>query len=95
MTLVLALVIPYILTRQWRLSRGQTALAGVASLLVITGVAFHAFTPAGAQPVFTPLPGVSVSPEDERPRGGGPGASAINRPETPFIRSKLTEATVQ
>jgi formate-dependent nitrite reductase membrane component NrfD len=84
-TLVLAVGIPYVLARKWRLSGSQTALAGVASVLVIAGVSLYSFRAASDRPIAD----IRLSPEDERPRGGGVGASASNRPETPFLRSKL------
>ncbi len=88
-TLVLTVLIPFILTRKWQLSRGQTALAGLISLLGTTGVIFYSLSPASAQPALDPLGGWRLSPEDQRGRGGGVGASSSNRPANPFLRSKV------
>jgi protein NrfD len=92
-TLVLAVAIPWLLRRHWQLSARQTALAGLASLLVTAAVALYAFLPdvARASSQLVTVPG--FSPEDGRPRGGGPGASALNRPppDQPLPRrSKMT-----
>jgi formate-dependent nitrite reductase membrane component NrfD len=91
LTLVLAVLIPYVLRRQWELSGGQTILSGVVSVLVSAAVIFFSLTPASAQPTFDPISWLRISPEDGRPRGGGVGASAANRPATPFLHSKLKE----
>jgi protein NrfD len=92
LTLALAVAIPWILRRQWRLSGRQTALAGLASLLVTAGVALYAFSPATARSVFHFVSIPYFSPEDGRPRGGGPGASASNRPQEVHLRTKLKAA---
>jgi hypothetical protein len=66
-------------------------VAGAVSLLVMAGVVFYSFNPAAGEPVLDPVRGVNMSPEYQRPRGGGPGASAVNRPAKPFFRSKISE----
>jgi formate-dependent nitrite reductase membrane component NrfD len=43
-------------------------------------------------PVGTPAGWHAVSPEDGRPRGGGPGASALNRTDSPQPRTKVFDA---
>jgi formate-dependent nitrite reductase membrane component NrfD len=89
-TLLLAMLIPWLLGRRWRLPGGQRLFAAGVSALVIAAVAVYSFSPASRQPVLDPTFGLSLSPEDARPRGGGPGASVSNRPVEPFLRSKLT-----
>jgi protein NrfD len=88
-TLALAVGIPWLLRQQWRLSARQTALAGLASLLVTVGVALYAFSPATARSVFQFVSLPYFSPEDGRPRGGGFGASESNRPRHIHLRTKL------
>jgi protein NrfD len=41
------------------------------------------------------LPDLRISPEDERARGGGPGASDINRPAKPYFHNKISKAGEQ
>jgi protein NrfD len=89
-TVLLGLLIPYVLARRWQFSKTQTALAGAVSLLLLAAVTLHAFSPASAHPVLDPLPGMSLSPEYGRERGGGVGASGSNRPAQPFLRGKLS-----
>lgn len=88
-TLALAVLIPLVLKRRRQLSPFQTALAGMVSLAVLVGVSLYTFTPATAHTSFTPL---RFSPEDERPRDGGPGASSLNRPAHPVPQSKIPNA---
>jgi formate-dependent nitrite reductase membrane component NrfD len=88
-TLLLAVLIPVILTRQWRLSAFQSALAGLASLLAIAGVIAYSIIPSSALHLHDPFPEFRISPEDGRERGGGPGASASNRPEQPLQRGNV------
>ena len=89
-TFVLAILIPCVLARQRQFSRGQTMLAGLLSVMVSAGVSLYALTPASAHPVLDPLHWIGLSPEEQRERGGGPGASVSNRPVRPFLRSKIT-----
>jgi formate-dependent nitrite reductase membrane component NrfD len=89
LTLALAVLIPYVLTRRWQLSIAQTAMAGVVSLLVTVGVVYYSASGASDRAAFHPLGDLRISPEDGRERGGGVGASASNRPVNPFLRSKI------
>lgn len=91
-TVVLAVLTPYVLARNWDLSVGQSVLAGTLCVLVMAAVSLYAFSPADVRPLPDRVPPeVSLSPEDQRPRDGGPGASVSNRPAQPFLRSKLNE----
>lgn len=90
-TLLFAVLMPVILKRRWELRAGQTAIAGLVSVLVMASVALYVFTPTRANAELNPVVGMTISPEDERWRGGGPGASGSNRPTQPFMRSKLSE----
>jgi formate-dependent nitrite reductase membrane component NrfD len=88
-TLMLALLIPYVLRRRWRLSPGQTALAGAVSLCVVAAVIAYSFNPAAGEPVLDPVRCLDPSPEFARPRGGGPGASDINRPAQLYFHNRI------
>jgi formate-dependent nitrite reductase membrane component NrfD len=88
-TLALAVAIPLVLWRHWRLTGGQTALAGVVSVLVLVGVGYYATAWSGPEGDNRPLAHVSFSPEIGRPRGGGVGASGSNRPTVVRMRSKF------
>ncbi|MBI3409020.1 MAG: polysulfide reductase NrfD [Planctomycetes bacterium] len=92
-TLLLAALIPNLLMRKWRLSSGQTALAGAVSILVLAGVANYSASPSPGTPVIGPDIRVRISPEEGRERGGGPGASNINRPKKFFFHSQVEQAT--
>src|SRR5262249_2415069 len=73
--LVLAVLAPLVVYRRLRLGPSETALTGVAAALTFAAVLFFArATPPdlGASPSSAWL---TFSPEDERPRGGGVGAS--------------------
>jgi protein NrfD len=85
-TVVLAVLVPYVLAHRRQFS---TALAGLVSLLLLFSVGLYAFSPATAAAVFNPFSELRISPEIERPRGGGPGASDVNRPTKAFQRSKI------
>jgi protein NrfD len=91
LTAVLAVAIPLMLRKQWRLSWSRTALAGVASLLACGGVLFYAMQPTGAALVLPAVADIKLSPELDRERGGGVGASVYNRPKTVPLRVKFTE----
>lgn len=93
-TLALGVTIPLVLRRRRYLSMGQTVLAGLVSVAVLAAVSLYTFTPADAQPSFPPLHAVRFSPEDDRPRDGGPGASGSNRPVHPHPQSKIPVAPV-
>jgi formate-dependent nitrite reductase membrane component NrfD len=91
LTLVLAVAIPLVLRRQWRLRIAQTALAGAASLVAVIGVAFF-LVQTPTEVGFDPLSQVRFSPEVDRPRGGGVGASSSNRPVNVRMRTKFQSA---
>jgi len=77
--LVLAVLAPLIVYRRLRLGLHETALAGVAAALTFAGVLFYA---VAAPPDLGASPASAwfrFSPEDQRPRGGGFGASPFNR----------------
>jgi formate-dependent nitrite reductase membrane component NrfD len=79
LTVVLAFGIPAMLHRRWRLDAGPTVLAGMASVAVVAGVFYYSFA----------LSDRRFSPEEDRPRGGGVGASIYNRPDVIHPRSKI------
>jgi formate-dependent nitrite reductase membrane component NrfD len=79
LTVVLAFGIPALLRRRWRLDAGPAMLAGLASVAVTAGVLYYSFTVSDRR----------FSPEDDRPRGGGVGASFYNRPDVIQPRSKI------
>jgi protein NrfD len=89
-TLALAVAIPWIVRQQWNLTGRQTALAGCASVLVCLVVTGYALRPETGYPLLDRLTLPGFSPELDRPVGGGPGASAINRPANIRLRSKIT-----
>lgn len=91
-TILLAVLIPLILKRNWGLTLRQATLVGMVSVLFTAAVAAYVMRPAGAEPMLDPLSGLNISPEDGRERGGGAGASNINRPHQPLLRSKLNPA---
>jgi hypothetical protein len=84
-------MIPCVLSRKWRFSPRQS-VTGVMMTLALAAVIFCSFYVLPTLPAYNPLFGAAISPEDQRPRGGGAGASAINRPVAPIIHSKLPEA---
>jgi formate-dependent nitrite reductase membrane component NrfD len=87
--LLLALVVVLALSRGQVRSMGQGALVGTAFLLACGMVLFQALAaPAGPEEARR-APGMVISPEDGRDRGGGPGASGQNLPANPQPRSKL------
>ena len=91
-TVVLALVIPFLLQRQWSLSRGRTALAGAVSLLVIGVVLFNVMQSNGMHDVLFASRILPTSPEAGRPIDGGFGASLFNHPEELKVpHSKFTK----
>jgi len=90
MTVVLAVAIPWVLRRQWLLTGRQTALAGLASVFVCFGVSLYVLRPETGYPFLDDVLAVAgFSPELDRPRGGGPGASELNRPTETTRRSKI------
>ena len=88
-TALLGIAIPIILQRRWSLGPGQVVAAACVSLLVCAMVAVLAFRVQTGTPMLEQarLPG--FSPEDGRPRGGGVGASELNRPHHVRLRSKI------
>jgi protein NrfD len=91
-TLILAVGIPLYLKRQWQLTGGQAALAWLASALACTMVFVYTVRPASGYPWLESVTIPGFAPEYERPRGGGVGASASNRPSADELelRSKIT-----
>jgi formate-dependent nitrite reductase membrane component NrfD len=89
-TLLLAVLIPWVLKRQWQLDQRQAAVAAAVSVLVCIGVTLYAVRPASSQPILEQFRLPGFSPEDGRPRGGGVGASVLNRPDDPQPPSKIT-----
>jgi formate-dependent nitrite reductase membrane component NrfD len=88
-TVAIAVAIPWILRRQWHLSVPQTGLAGLASVLACVAVAGYVVRPQTDYPLLERLTWPGLFPEQERPRGGGPGASALNQPDDVELRSKI------
>jgi formate-dependent nitrite reductase membrane component NrfD len=88
--LLLAVLGPLAFRLRLGVPRWLTALAGVFSVGVIAAVLYYG-TAAPATGVGQPPALVRVSPEDGRERGGGVGASALNRPKTMHPRSKIPE----
>jgi hypothetical protein len=82
-----ALTIPALLNWQRRLTNRQSALVGLAALLFCVAI-FHALSTTVEQTVSER--GLRFSVEDGRERGGGPGASELNRPDDVPLRSKIT-----
>jgi formate-dependent nitrite reductase membrane component NrfD len=81
-TVVLAVAIPLLLRKEWRLSGQWTGAAGLVSVLVVAGVLFYSTRPA--EPTVSLL---KMSPEEGRT--GAFGASFFNRPKTPYLRTKI------
>jgi formate-dependent nitrite reductase membrane component NrfD len=89
-TLLLALLAPVLFRLRLHFSPALAALTGVFSVAVIGGTLFYAFTPPrAAGPEL-----VSLSPEEGRPRGGGVGASGLNRPQPTFVPRNKFEGPV-
>jgi formate-dependent nitrite reductase membrane component NrfD len=88
-TIVLALGIPVLLRRQWRLDASGTLLTSLASVAVLTGVFFYSFALSGRQHFLEESRVRQLFPEDGRVRGGGVGASPFNRPDVIQPRSKI------
>jgi formate-dependent nitrite reductase membrane component NrfD len=84
LAVVLVVAVPWFLRRTCQLSARGTAVLAVAAVAVAVGVVGYVVAPGP-----TPLPLAHFSPEEARPRGGGSGASAGNRPETTPQRSKI------
>jgi formate-dependent nitrite reductase membrane component NrfD len=89
LTLVLAVKIPVLMWRRWRLSAAATTAVGVVSLVAVLAVVGLAIQSPSAEAGGI---GVAFSPEDGRPRGGGEGASAMNRPAVFHLRTKIPDA---
>ena len=88
---VVAVLIPWLLKRHWRLTSGQTVFAGLASLVVCGCVTAYAVMPASATPYLEQWRAPWLSPEDGREVGGGVGASLLNQPgDDVDLRSKIT-----
>jgi formate-dependent nitrite reductase membrane component NrfD len=88
--LVLAVLAPLIVYKRLRLGTHETVLTGVAAALTFAGVLFYALASPpdlGAAQASAWFP---FSPEDERPRGGGVGASPFNRVGPVQPPSKIT-----
>ncbi len=79
LTLTLAVSMPLFLCRKWSLTWERTGMVSVVSLLASCGVLFYALE----------IGGFRLSPEDDRERGGGFGASFFNRPADIQVRSKI------
>jgi formate-dependent nitrite reductase membrane component NrfD len=88
-TAVLVVIIPFGLRQKWRLGHLQTLAAGGFSLAVLVAVTYLSFTPISSRPELAPTIGMSISPEDQRPRGGGPGASYMNRPKNFVFHNRV------
>ncbi|MCI0457828.1 MAG: polysulfide reductase NrfD [Gemmataceae bacterium] len=84
---LLAGLVPAVLRLRLGASLGQAAMAGAAALVIVAMTLWQVLaTPAG-QPPGPLLTG--FSPEDGRERGGGVGASALNRPDSMPARTKV------
>jgi formate-dependent nitrite reductase membrane component NrfD len=91
-TFALALLLPLRLKQVVPLRPWPVLLAGCAGLLVGGAVLAYALRPWSERERETPFAWPALSPEDGRPRGGGVGASAANRPEPLRPRSKIFQA---
>ena len=98
--LVIGMLAPLVLHMGW-FGRGR-AVSWLSAVLVLAGglllrYAVVSVAPkllereiaVSAQPVGTPTTWFAISPEDNRERGGGPGASALNRPDPIQPRSNV------
>src|SRR5262249_31702546 len=88
-TAVLVVIVPFGLRQKWRLGNLQTALVGAFSLAVLVAVAYLSFTPLSSRPELSPTIGLRISPEDNRLRGGGAGASFMNRPKNYVFHNRV------
>ncbi len=91
-TSIVGVLLPLLLARRTRVkTMAACALAGGFLLRFgIVGVAPALLEqPDRLGSGAASAPWVQISPEEGRPRGGGPGASASNRPETIPLRSKI------
>jgi hypothetical protein len=70
------------------LAAWQTAGAFVVSVLMLVGVVCYSMQFIADQRPLTSLP---HSPEDQRERGGGVGASMFNRPDVVNLRTKFNQ----
>jgi hypothetical protein len=87
--LILLGVICLSLYRRLGLSRPQKALVAILFLLTAALLAYHtATTYDQRQKLWSALP-LNLSPEADRPRGGGEGASDFNRTKDFHPRSKV------
>ncbi len=86
---LLAGLVPAVLRWRLGLSVAQTAVAGAAGLVVLTATLLLVLAAPAGEPTAR-LPGLAgFSPESNRERGGGVGASAFNRPDPPPARTKV------
>jgi formate-dependent nitrite reductase membrane component NrfD len=90
LTVILAVTIPLVLRRHWRLSTLQTFVVGATSVVVTATVLFFSLQAPTAE-AGGRLPWVQWSPEDARPTGDV-GASGSNRPQQVFLRTKIHKA---
>jgi formate-dependent nitrite reductase membrane component NrfD len=86
----LGMGLPWLLWRRVRFTGKQTVLAGLASLLVYAAILSFFARPATGWPMLERLALPGFSSEEGRQRGGGPGASELNRPAETQLRSKIT-----
>ncbi|HYT94656.1 MAG TPA: NrfD/PsrC family molybdoenzyme membrane anchor subunit [Gemmataceae bacterium] len=90
-TCLLGLLLVLALQVRFAFSSGQTLAANAALVAIAVVVAFYASASPETVRAFRSIGHISVSPEDGRPRGGGVGASAQNRPHPVRPPSKILE----
>jgi protein NrfD len=88
-TLLLAVGMPLLLWKLLKPGRGPVTATWAASAVICAVVLYFAFHVPPPPQAGTPLGWFAISPEDGRPRGGGVGASAVNRAGTIVPRSKV------
>jgi formate-dependent nitrite reductase membrane component NrfD len=90
-TALLALLVVLGVWRRFHLSAAKVVTAAGAALVVTAAVLFYVGASPDTLRAFHSVGQFSVSPEDGRQRGGGVGASSLNRPHPVRPRSKIPE----